>query len=682
MALTSGWQMRLGDSPFDSAGVPLWTESDTPADAWKSTMVLHRPPGSDSTHFFWLRVRLPRRDWSSPALYVPYVHLSFEAYVDSVRIYRSGELTPSSQNRFVAFNWHLIPLQKSDLGKMLYLRIFSDHSRFFGVHRQNDQVTVGAQKDLINQLIKANIDSVFLGTIFVFIGLFALFMFFLRLPRGKYILLHFGFLATSIGLFYVIGNRTTQLYVGNPLLRYYLGHIAFTFFPVGLYTFFEDILPEAYKKIVRWFWVVHLLAAAAMFILDVTHLVFYPIALDYFLWLFMLTIILSFVISIRSALGGSREAKIVVAGFVIFGLFGLNDILSGLQLLPYSAFVSHWGTLIFVLSLGYIVEKRFARDQERIEAYSRDLELISSNLRTSKAQLEEYSKTLEHKVAERTHDLQRKNEELQQTLQELKKTQEQLILNEKMVSLGNLVAGVAHEVNNPIGAVNSSADVSKRCIANLKKTLAESTSLDELTHDAKFQKSLKLLEDNNEVTSLAGQRIAKIVRSLKNFARLDEAEYQKANIHEGLDNTLTLIHHKIKNRIQVVKDYRPIPEIDCYPNQLNQVFMNILVNAADAIPDKGTITISTYVENDQVVVKISDDGKGIAPEHLDKIFSPGFTTKGVGVGTGLGLSISYNIIQKHHGKITVESEVGKGTTFTIYLPVEGKPRNSETSNAT
>ena len=151
---------------------------------------------------------------------------------------------------------------------------------------------------------------------------------------------------------------------------------------------------------------------------------------------------------------------------------------------------------------------------------------------------------------------------------------------------------------------------------------------------------------------------------------MDEAEFQKADLHEGLDSTLTLVHHELRNRAIVLKDYGNLPLVYCSPNQLNQVFMNLFINASQAIDGKGEIRISTRADDAKVCIRIADNGKGILPEHLPKIFDPGFTTKGTGVGTGLGLSICYNIIQKHKGSITVESEPGKGTEFTITLPVQ------------
>jgi PAS domain S-box-containing protein len=293
--------------------------------------------------------------------------------------------------------------------------------------------------------------------------------------------------------------------------------------------------------------------------------------------------------------------------------------------------------------------------------------------RNAERLLDEYRYNLENKVLDRTRALNEKNQALQDAVQQLQATQHELILQSKMASLGSLVAGVAHEVNNPIGAVNSAADVSTRCIDRLLKLVESSRSLDDLRGNETFRQLVEMLKENHRITVTAGNRIAKIVRSLKNFARLDEAEFQKADLHEGLDSTLTLVHHELRNRAIVLKDYGNLPLVYCSPNQLNQVFMNLFINASQAIDGKGEIRIMTRADDTKVCIRIADNGKGILPEHLPRIFDPGFTTKGTGVGTGLGLSICYNIIQKHKGSITVESEPGKGTEFTITLPIQ--PQN-------
>lgn len=289
--------------------------------------------------------------------------------------------------------------------------------------------------------------------------------------------------------------------------------------------------------------------------------------------------------------------------------------------------------------------------------------LTSSFNRMTTALKEARSKTDEQEKVLRSQ-----NNELQQTLAQLQEAQQQLIMKEKMASLGNLVAGVAHEINNPIGAVNSSADNARRAVLKLRELIPGNDNLRTLANQPDIERMLKVLDENTMITTTASKRIAHIVKSLKSFARLDEADFQRASLEEGLETTLTLVQHEFKNRIEVIREYSAVPPILCFPNELNQVFMNLLVNASQAIPDKGQVTVKTSHDSRWAYVSIADTGMGIPSASLQRIFDPGFTTKGVGVGTGLGLSISYNIIKKHDGEIRVNSTVGKGTEFNIKLP--------------
>lgn len=274
---------------------------------------------------------------------------------------------------------------------------------------------------------------------------------------------------------------------------------------------------------------------------------------------------------------------------------------------------------------------------------------------------------LEDDLEKANADLERKVEE--RTL-ELRNKQSQLVQSEKMAALGHLVAGVAHEINTPLGALKSNNDLLIRALAKLKAIVEAPETPCDIREDQGLARIMSSIEDLNSINKNAMERIVSIVRSLRKFARLDEAERDKVDLHEGLESTLTLVHHELKNRIDVHKNYGKLPLITCYPNQINQVFMNILVNASQAIEGRGEIFVDTYTQDDNVVVEIRDTGKGVPSEDLERIFDPGFTTKGSGVGTGLGLSIVYQIVQDHKGSIEVTSEVGKGTTFRIILPIQ------------
>jgi signal transduction histidine kinase len=257
-------------------------------------------------------------------------------------------------------------------------------------------------------------------------------------------------------------------------------------------------------------------------------------------------------------------------------------------------------------------------------------------------------------------------QQLETKNRELNEAQSQLVQSAKQAAMGQLVAGVAHEINTPLGTINSNFDVTARALNLIREDLArQPAGLGE-----KSQQLFATIDSLMEVNRVACARIIRIVRDLRNFARLDEADFKEVSLNEGIESTLSLLQHELRGRIEVIRDLAELPPVPCYPNRLNQVFMNLFVNAIQAIGGKGQIRVQTRLENQQVQIAISDSGSGIKPEHLGRIFDPGFTTKGVGIGTGLGLSISARIIQDHRGSISVESELGKGTTFLISLPVE------------
>ena len=286
------------------------------------------------------------------------------------------------------------------------------------------------------------------------------------------------------------------------------------------------------------------------------------------------------------------------------------------------------------------------------------------------------------RVGERIIYLEKQNQE----------THTKLIHTDKLASIGQLAAGVAHEINNPTGYICSNINTLGEYINDLKKLINNYIKIEELLGDnyqesnqGEIEKNIKdleilkkkidlefVLEDSINIINESregAERIKKIVTDLKDFSHVDQTEMKHVSINNGIESTLNIVWNELKYKATVEKKYGDLPEILCYPQKLNQVFMNILVNAAHSIENKGTIIISTCLRNGQVEIKISDTGKGIPEKNLSKIFDPFFTTKPVGQGTGLGLNIVYGIIKKHKGTIEVESKVGEGTTFTIRIPV-------------
>jgi len=278
-------------------------------------------------------------------------------------------------------------------------------------------------------------------------------------------------------------------------------------------------------------------------------------------------------------------------------------------------------------------------------------------------------------------------ERLTETNRRLEEAQNQLLQSEKMASVGQLAAGVAHEINNPMGFITSNLGSLKNQVRDLlgvleayrstEPALAAHPELIKRIGQAKVSADFEFLQEDIQsliAESLDGaHRVKKIVENLKDFARVDNAEWLYANLEHGLDSTLNIVWNELKYKAEVIKEYSGLPEIECIASQLNQVFMNLMVNAAHAIESRGAITLRTGFDENNVWVEVEDNGTGISPEHLGRIFEPFFTTKPVGKGTGLGLSLAYSIVQRHNGRFYVCSEPGHGSRFRVILPRERTP---------
>ena len=293
--------------------------------------------------------------------------------------------------------------------------------------------------------------------------------------------------------------------------------------------------------------------------------------------------------------------------------------------------------------------------------------------------IEELSRSLEDKVRVRTEQLRVTNEELRGAYRDLQATQLQLIQREKMASVGQLVAGVAHELNNPIGFISSNVATLTDFVRRLRSMLeayqdtdvgeADRDRLEARRRELQVDYALKYLDSMLAGIREGADRTRKIVGDLRVFARTPDDVWQAVDLHEDLESSLTLLNHLVKDRITVVRDYGELGPVECVRSQIDQVFLNVLANAAQSIAGSGTITIATRAEGDTAVIRIADTGPGIPAGVIGRVFDPFFTTKPVGEGTGLGLSISYEIVTKHRGEIRAESPAGGGAVFTIRLPM-------------
>ena len=396
-----------------------------------------------------------------------------------------------------------------------------------------------------------------------------------------------------------------------------------------------------------------------------------------------------------------REQTAEIGGYIIsIGVPNQNyysDTMSNLlDILPQAFLILIIAGIIASIFLSDIISKPL----ERISKAAKQITEGNFNVRIEKSnfseindliysynemsfQLNELYSSLELKVQERTIALEEAN-------YKLKETQAMMVHSEKMRSLGELVAGIAHEINNPVNFIHGNIMILQNYADDLLKLIdLYQENSDVLSPDAKAK--IESLRKEIDLDFLRGdikdlikscvegtQRTKNIVLDLKNFSRMEEMVLTQFDIPKEIDTTLNILNNKYKNRITVVKNYSPdVPKIEAYGGQLNQVFMNILDNAQDAMGESGTLTINTFKEGENVKIEFIDTGKGIPPENLKKVFDPFFTTKPVGKGTGLGMSISYRVIKDHKGRIDVESEVGKGTKFTVILPIAHQDSKSE-----
>ena len=530
---------------------------------------------------------------------------------------------------------HFVSLAPPGADRRLFIRIYSNDRKFIGTDLPMYLVS---ERSYVQAFVKRFGGRAILGVLLVWLGIVSFAVYFFRRKEESLPHLSFGALSLTAGTFLFFGDWLAAILIDATVFKYYLVPVSLLLFPVGLYRFLEFFIAPRFRKTIRRLWQFHLAYAVVSIALELAGVTTLGVMVDFFVVVMSLSIFISLLLIAKTTREGNIESKIFGVGYGLLGLTSLIDLGGRMELLPDFGGTFQFGLFALVVCLGLVVERRYAN---------------------ALVQLKDYSHNLEEKVEARTEDLKKKNLELEETLRELEDTQEQLVLSEKMASLGNLAAGIAHEVNNPIGAMNAAADVSEMCVDRIE-ALASG-------EDPALKKPLGILKDNVRVVRTAGNRVAGIVQSLKDFASLDRAELQVTDIHADLDNNLVLLAHELRDKVKVVKEYGDVPPMECFRGELNQAFMTLLMRAAHDIEDAGTLTIRTSQASDGVQIEITDTGRGITPDELHHLFDFSFNRQGGRVGMSTGLMAVQNVAQKHRGKVQVESEVGEGTKVTLHL---------------
>ena len=396
-----------------------------------------------------------------------------------------------------------------------------------------------------------------------------------------------------------------------------------------------------------------------------------------------------YIVIIRLSLKGFRPAKFFLLAWTMFFTGVVLFVLRNLGILPYNNYTNYTmpiGAAIEVILLSLALADRInVFKAEKEKSQEETLKALQENEKI----IREQNIVLELKVNERTVELSESNQELNSTLENLKQTQTQLVESEKMASLGQLTAGIAHEINNPINFVTSNINPLKRDIEMVLNalTVIENVGISDASPDDKLKQIKEYKEEldfdylTSEIRHLikgineGATRTAEIVKGLRFFSRLDEDDLKRADINEGLESTMVIANNLLNNKIKVIKEFGDLPKVECYPGKLNQAFLNIISNAVYAIQKRfgndlgGELAIITSHDKKNVFIKIQDNGIGMDANTQKKVFEPFFTTKDVGEGTGLGMSIAYNIIKKHNGVINVNSALGEGTEFILQIPI-------------
>ncbi|MCX7922037.1 MAG: ATP-binding protein [Clostridia bacterium] len=753
VTLNEGWMLYTGESPKDGRTFPFQASDKTGPVNWVSIDNLNNLDNvAKDTTPSWLKVILPHKNLENPCIYFELIYgQSLEVYLDSNKIIeRVRPLWPCTN----VANIEIVPLPRDYQGKPLFIRVIPGEMLNSVGPRPN--VYIGESSKLLPIYADAKFNelifSIIMGSILIFLGVMILFfsLFFEKSQRKSW--KSIGLLSLTFGFFAALNSDKLYLILGDKELYALIFYdiIKFVFLSI-LSNMLIKILGEKYRmSILRKILVTQNVYALVCFILLILNLasgykymlLYRILSYDILGVIYLISFIIYGVIIIAYALKKDAEAKTILYGLLSFVLFTLIDFAIFFIFNPrHSMVLCNWGLLGFIISVIIVLAKRISLDHARVIQYSE--ELVNLN------------QTLEQRVLERTVELEKSNqilsdtneemyatnEELVSTLAQLNETHEQLIQAEKMAALGHLVAGIAHEINTPMGAIKASInnvsqyfinwmddskklfkilseeeqsmfyDLVLQAIENkeslssreeraLKKSLIQrlnelqiknsseiadmlidmgiSSNVDKYislleAHDNLFivnsAYTLSGIQRNSKNISLCTDKVSKMVFALKSYTHYDDKkEFVSANIISGIETVLTLYQNKLKQGVVLERTYEDIPEILCNPDELSQVWTNIIHNALQAMDYKGRLEIKVFAEEGFIAAQFTDSGTGIADEIKHKIFNPFFTTKPQGEGTGLGLDIVKKIVDRHNGNIHFESVPGC-TSFKVLLPI-------------
>jgi signal transduction histidine kinase len=669
--LVEGWRFRAGDEPGRAAPElddRDWQEVDT---GLRSGGV---PADWEGVGWFRLRFTVAPHLRNRPLSLGVLAMGATEVYLDGRRIGGEGDIaaTAAGDNPRVygALTTPLVATFKGDATHVLAVRFASTRVRAlnrvgwqggFWIGFSDDDcaaVWAGRRDDAVR------INYLFIGATLALTALHLLLFFFYRDKREN---LYYGlggaaFAGTAIStLWFFEPGRVDGLLVALTTFgaSIALGSVALTRF---FYAVFSPRLP-------RLFWAI-LAAGVAIALASWTAPRWLVYGFAGLLLVEQLRVLITAIV--RRADG----AWIVGVGGIAWIAGAAIQMLGDFLIIPPLPFAYLYGFAALLVSISVYLARATARDKNELARQVVQIQELSEATleQERRASKEEMARKVLEAANARKQLLLEEAEKRELVLRELevahrrlKETQAQLVQSEKMAAMGQLVAGVAHEVNTPLGAIRSTGDSVARAARKLEAIL-ERDFPDSKSH-AKLGVALRAIHDAAEVIDAGGEKVTEIVKRLRSFARLDESEQMVVDIREGIEDVLVLLRHQLEG-ITIEKDLAEVPAIPCKPRQLNQVFLNLLLNARQAMDGDGKISIATAARDGRVVVEISDTGVGIPPENLGRVFDPGFTTRGVGVGAGLGLAISYRVIKEHEGEIVVDSTPGEGTRVTITLPAE------------